>query len=442
MSFEVKNIHPRVLIVGTVPYNKRSTSRAFEAYYHNWEKENLAQVFSNTRTPCKGHCGKLFQITDHRLLKRRFNKKTDTGKIFGYEDLPEEWVDNDLEIKSDSVKKMYKIGARHTPFTHLIRKAIWKKKFWCTEKFNKWLDEFNPECVFLSFSDDFFIPEIALYVAKRFNIPIVSSIGDDYYFNEHFSFSPFYLLYKKSYKRLIRKVLAYKGSAIYISDKIRDKYNSEFGLNGETVYLTSEIKRKEFEPVNKDNPVITYFGNIRMGRNISLNEIGYALGGINRDYRLEVYSGENDEKYYKIFDKNSFIKYCGAVPYSEVVKRMSESDITVIVEGFKNRDIAQSRYSLSTKAADALASGVAILTYGSEECGIVEYMKSTGASVVCTENNKLRDGILLLINDKELQKRQYDNAVKMTEEHHNIIVSCKVFEKVVKEAIEKGKVND
>jgi len=39
-----------------------------------------------------------------------------------------------------------------------------------------------------------------------------------------------------------------------------------------------------------------------------------------------------------------------------------------------------SRYSLSTKAADALASGVAILTYGSQECGVIEYMQSTGAS--------------------------------------------------------------
>ena len=29
---------------------------------------------------------------------------------------------------------------------------------------NKWLDEFKPECVFLSFSDDYFIPQIALYV--------------------------------------------------------------------------------------------------------------------------------------------------------------------------------------------------------------------------------------------------------------------------------------
>ena len=32
-------MHPRVLIVGTVPYNKKSTSRAFEAYFHNWEKD-------------------------------------------------------------------------------------------------------------------------------------------------------------------------------------------------------------------------------------------------------------------------------------------------------------------------------------------------------------------------------------------------------------------
>ena len=48
-------MHPRVLIVGTVPYNTKSTSRAFDAYFHYWEKENIAQIFSNTKKPCKGH---------------------------------------------------------------------------------------------------------------------------------------------------------------------------------------------------------------------------------------------------------------------------------------------------------------------------------------------------------------------------------------------------
>lgn len=431
-------MHPRILIVGTVPYNKRSSSRAFEAYFHNWEKENCAQIFSNPKKPCKGHCKTLYQITDHSLLKRWMGKKNEIGTIFHYDDLEDEWSTNDLEVESKTAQKAYKFGRKHTPLTHILRGILWKKRFWCTKKLNDWLDEFKPECVFLSFSDDYFILKIALYVAKRYNIPIVSSIGDDYYFNKHFSLSPFYQIYKETHKSLVRKTLSHFGSSIYISDKIRDKYNSEFGLDGETVYLTSNVKRRELAPINTSAPVITYFGNIRMGRNNSLNDIGLALSQINPDYKLEVYSGEQDEQFYKIFDNNPNVKYCGAVPYSQVEKRMNESDITVIVEGFRKKDIELSRYSLSTKAADALASGCGILTYGSQECGIVEYMQSTEASIVCTDKKNLVADILKLLNDHDLKEKQYNNAIKMTIAHHNLSSSCATFETVVKKAINKG----
>ncbi len=430
-------MHPRVLIVGTVPYNKKSTSRAFEAYFCHWERENLAQIFSNTKTPCKGHCGTLFQITDQRMLKRWMKPGTVTGKIFNYEDLPEEWTDNDLEVGSASVNNMYRIGSRRTSLTHWLRGILWRKKFWCTDELNRWLDEFRPECVFLSFSDDFFIPRIALYVAQRYNIPIVSSIGDDYYFNGHFSLSPFYHLYKSSYRKLIRRVLAWKGSAIYISDKIRDKYNSEFDLDGETVYLTSTVKRKEFSPVDRENPYITYFGNIGAGRNESLNEIGYALGKISPAYRLHIYSNEQDPKVYGIFDSNPNVEFGGSIPYSEVQKKMAQSDIVVIVEGFRPENVNLTRYSLSTKAADSLASGAAILTYGSGECGIIEYMQSTGASAVCTDQEKLVQCIENLISDVSLQKQYYNQQIVMTREHHNLDSSSAVFEGVVAKAISK-----
>ena len=430
-------MHSKVLIVGTVPYNRQASSRAFDAYFHFWEKKNLAQVFSNTKKPCKGHCGKLWQITDHRILNRWKGKKCDTGIPFVYEELEEAWEDMSLEIEDKSVQSAYKFGRRHTPFTHLLRGLLWRKRFWCTPEFNRWLEDFNPECVFLSFSDDYFIPQIAFYVAKKFNIPIVSSIGDDYYFNTHFSLSPFYYLYKYTYRALIRKVLKHKGSAIYISDKIRDKYNSEFGLDGETVYLNSEIERKSFEYIDSDKPLITYFGNIRMGRNNSLNDIANALGKINKDYVLQVYSNESDEEYIKVFEGNKNLKYCGTIPYSQVLETMYKSHITVIVEGFEKKDIDLSRYSLSTKAADALASGVAILSYGSDECGIIEYMKSTCASSVCTEKNKLEDCIRNLITNREMQKEYYEKAIEITEKHHKLESSCAVFEGVVNKALSK-----
>lgn len=428
-------MHPRLLIVGTVPYNTKSTSRAFDAYFHYWEKENIAQIFSNTKKPCKGHCETLFQITDHRILQRWMGKHIEPGVIYHYDELEDEWTDTDLELDSEAAEAVYKFGRKHTAFTHLMRGLLWRKRFWCTDKLNNWLDGINPECVFLAFSDDYFIPQIAMYVARRYNIPIVSCIGDDYYFNVRRSLNPLYHLYKRTYRHLIDKLFVWPGSAMYISDKIRDKYNTEFGLDGETVYLASTIQRKPFSVINTEHPVITYFGNIRMGRNNSLNDVGHALGKIDPSYVLEIYSNEQDENYYGVFTNNPNVKFMGSVPYAQVQKRMAESDITVIVEGFSQRNIDASRYSLSTKAADALASGASILTYGSLESGIIDYMRSTEASMVCTEKQELVACISRLMGNQELQKKYYDQAIVMTEKHHNRRASCKVSEGVIEKAI-------
>ena len=431
-------MQPKILIVGTVPYNKNSSSRAFDAYFHNFSKENLAQIFSDTKTPCKGHCKTLYQITDYQMLQKWKHQIKETGKIFYYDELPINWKDsNDLEINSEEAKRAYKFGRKHTPLIYLLRGILWKKKYWCTPKLLKWLDNFKPDCVFLSFSDSFFIPQIALFVAKRYNIPIISSIGDDYYFNNQEKNSVSYWIYKKLYKSLIDKVLAWKGSAIYISDKIRDKYNKEFNLDGETVYLTSNIKRKEFSCINSKNPLITYFGNIRMGRNDSLCSIASEISKIDSSYKIEVYSNEKDEEIYKELKEHPNIIYGGSIPYEKVQEKMSKSDITIIVEGTKKKDIELSRYSLSTKAADTLSSGCSILVFGSEECGIIEYMKKTKAAIVCTREDEIEKEVRKLLNNKILQKQLYDQAIEITRLNHNLQSSCKTFEMVVEKSLKK-----
>lgn len=432
---------PRVLIVGTVPYNKKSTSRAFESYFCNWEKENVAQIFSNTKCPTKGHCGKLFQITDQRLIKKRFNHHLDTGVIFDYNDLPDEWSDSSLEVNSSIFSKMYSWGAKKSPIVYLIRKHVWNKKYWCTDKLNQWLDGFNPQCVFLSFSDDFFILEIALYVANKYNIPIVSSIGDDYYFNSRSSLSPLYYIYKYQYRKLIEKVFRHKGSAIYIGDKIRDKYNSYFGLDGKTVYLTSSIRRREFKEIDVSYPKISYFGNIRLGRNYSLNDIGYALGKINPGYILDIYSNENDSAYFGVFNNNKNIRFHGSIPYSEVQRRTIQSDIVVVVEGFNKYDVEITRYSLSTKVADSLASGANILVYGSIECGAIEYLKNINSAAVCLKKEDLVECISNLFYDIEYQKRNYAMAELITQQHHNLEQSSAIFEEIVNKLVKENTKN-
>ena len=426
---------PRILIVGTVPYSEKATSRAFAAYFTGWPREKLAQIFSSTKTPPKGHCGTLYQITDQRLLKARIHRTMEVGTIFSYPNLPEEWMDNSREVDSRLICKLYNLGRKKRPATMLLRRWLWNPKYWCSAELNRWLDAFRPECVFLSLSNDFFIQDIAMYAAQRYGIPMVVSIGDDYYFNDQTSWSPLYHWYKRAYRASLDQVFARARRAVYISDKIRDKYVAEFGLAGETVYLTSQVERRPFRPVGNP-PVISYFGNLKMGRNHSLDDIGRALRAIHPRYCLDVYSNEQDPAYYRVLEGNPNIRFHGSVPYGEVKQRMTESDLVVIVEGFRPEDVAWSRYSLSTKAADALACGAQILAYGSKECGVIEYMEATRAAAVCTRREDLPACIRHLLEDEAFQRRCYEQAVWVSAQHHTLARSTALFEKLVKEAME------
>lgn len=436
MEINNSNDHPRLLIVGTVPYNRQSTSRAFDAYFHGWEKENLAQVFSDPVEPIKGHCGRLYQITDRRMLSRWFHKDVQTGRAFKYEDLQEESPNagRDADGKaSELVSRLKSIGKKHSPLSHLMRKALWRKKYWNTPEFNKWLEEFNPECVFLSFSNDFFILEIALYTAKKFEIPICSSTGDDYYFDNKLTLDPFFYLYHEWYKSLNREVFRHKGSAIYIGDKIRDKYNSAFGLDGETVYLVSDIQRRPFRRI-EDIPIVRYFGNIAFGRNNSLCDVATAFARINPQIRVEIYSGDSSDNI-KILKEHPNIDFKGCIPYSDVMKKTIDSDILLVVEGLTKSDINLTRYALSTKVADSLASGCNIVGYGSSECGAMEYMEKIGCVTMGHNIEEMEIKLRELLSNPKLQERNYEIAKKVSETNHRRDQSNRKVEDIIKRLV-------
>ncbi len=425
---------PRVLIVGAVPFNRNSNSRSLDAYFHNWPHEKLAQIFSNNKKPVKGHCKYLFQITDQRLLKRRFLKNIKTGVSFIEDELEDEWKDNKLETgKRKIFDFLYKAGSKKSPLKYLLRKALWKKKYWYTKELYDWVREFNPQVIFLNYSDDFYIPEIALTLAKKFRIPIISSISDDYIFNDHFSLSIFYHIYRKKYKKLFKTIMQYPGDCIYISDKIRDLYNNFYNRHGQTIYLSSEMET--ITKTSHNMPfVFSYFGNIRYGRNESLVEIGRVLQKIDPSFFINVYTTERNDKYLKIFKNAPGIVLCGSIPYSQVVQKTKDSDFLIAVEGTKKKDITITRFSLSTKAADCLTSGIPTIAYGDSECGLIEYLKSTSAVCVIEKKEDLQDKIKKFIYDFSIQEKCLKKAHEIVLKNHQLSLNNKKFEKLVVDA--------
>ena len=64
-------------------------------------------------------------------------------------------------------------------------------------------------------------------------------------------------------------------------------------------------------------------------------------------------------------------------------------------------------------------------------------MISTECSVVCTDKSMLVDSIKKLINDKEYQRKLYDQSAVIQKEHHNKAKSIAVTERLFRELIEE-----
>ncbi len=426
--------HPRVIILQTTPYSTNNSSRSLDSYFHFWEKDKVRQIFSRNWKPQKGHCGELYQITDANLVKRWLHRITETGEIYRYDDLEEQGTSDIIE-DTEAVAIGYRIGRLHTPLVELFRGLLWRKKYWCTRQLIEWLDEYNPEVVFYNFSNNIFLQRIALFVADRYNIPIVTAVGDDYYFNDRVSISPLYWIYRAIFRSLTRRVFSHHGCAVYVCDKIRDKYNSEFGLKGETIYCNSTVIRKPFSYINTNSPSIMYFGNVGLGRNHALVRVADALERINKDYKLHVYSTERNAAVIEMLHAHPSIVFSGGIPYSEVLKKLAQCEIYVVVESFREKDIAFTRYSLSTKVADGLTSGAAVFAFGPKESGLIDYLSRSGAAQVCIDEKTLENSLVMLLTDAQFQKSLYMKSLIIAKENHSIEGSNRAFEKIIHRVI-------
>lgn len=426
--------YPKVLIVMTAPYNRGGSSRTLDSYFHFWDKDCVAQVYSRNCEPTKGHCSTFYQITDERLVKRWMKRKVAVGKV--YDDVSLEKSDELKDEFAGSASKLgYAIGGKHTPFIELLRGLLWRKSYWCTPEFLAWLDDFKPDCVLYNFSNHLFTQAIALFAADRFNIPIIPVIGDDYYFNDRFSLSPAYHLFKNRFKILTEQIMAHGVNAVYCSDKCMKKYGDYFGLGGAPIYISSSLARRNFRPICKKAPVFLYCGSVRLGRNLALVEIADALRQLDETYTLNVYSSETDAAVCAPLVEHPNISFGGRVGYETVAKLVKDCDVFVIAEGFREKDLLFTRYSLSTKAADGLASGAAVLTYGPSDAGVVEYMKQTRGSLVCSDKDELVSMLKQLIDDEDMQRTLYDNSKAASEENHTVESSTSTFRMIVNEAI-------
>ena len=146
---------------------------------------------------------------------------------------------------------------------------------------------------------------------------------------------------------------------------------------------------------------------------------GRALKGLPEDLRLDVYSGETDEKILGALTEENGIVFHGSVSSQEVNRIISVSRLVVHTESFTPEMIGRVRYSVSTKIADLLASGRCIFAYGPAEVASVNYLRENDAACVVTDRAALTEALKEILNDREKRLKYIQNAKALAKKNHD-----------------------
>lgn len=424
----------KVLIIShNIISRTNNMGKTLLSYFDGWEADKLCQLFFQSEAPTTDCCGAYYRVNDVDIVKSLLCRKK-PGKALGADDYS---ADGELRTDSEAAAGIYKVGKKRKPWMYLVRNAIWALNTWKTEALDNWLEECNPDVIFFASGDYVFPYRIVEYVSHKLNIPVVTAVFDDYYFYRPKSFSPIAKLNTYIFRKVFHRIMEQSSCALYVHPAMKKKYDEEFRVKSEVVYTSAEavyIPEKDNEDIN-----ISYFGGLDLKRYESLIEIGKTLRRISPDgsLLLDVYSGEKRTEILKKLTIENGIRFMGSVGAEEVKEKQKQSNILVLAESVSPEILERIRYSLSTKAAEYLASGRCVLAYGPKDAGVISYLMENDAACVVTEPQKLEEALRKLINSPEQRKQYAKKQLELAYKNHRVDQNREKIRKLIYTAGEK-----
>lgn len=422
---------PRLLVISnSCLSNSTSNGRTLRNFLIGWDRNRIAQFYIQNEEPDFDVCNKFYRVTDGQALNAFLKGVTAGGIVEGSSE-------KSVEKSSVSEKKRDR-----NPLTMLLREVVWNSRRWEKWNFKAWLDDFSPEVVLLQSGDSPFMLKIAMRICKERNIPLVIYNSEVYYFKNFDYFRStglphlLYPIFRMYYKAVFKKTIKLAKKSIYICDMLKEEYDKEFGLPSVTIYTATQAKYAGTRD-NAQNFVVSYLGNLGVGRHESLIDIANALQNISADYKLDVYGKIPSETVKTAFDNCKGINYKGFVSYNEVLEIMKNSNLLVHAESFSDFYRKDLQYAFSTKIADSLAMGVGFLLYAPEEMACSKYLKENKAAFVVNDKEELVKMLMKLTDKPEECVRYRQAALDLVETNHNFLNNAQVFQSAIREEIVK-----
>lgn len=381
--------------------------------------DNTAQLFFHNDTPdsdCR--CQNYYRVTDVDMVKSVFGRKAEY-KIYTGENLAAKTETISAEKSGGAVHNIYQYSRRRTPFIYMARNLLWNIGVWNTAELDNWIKNFSPDVIFFACGDYAFAYKIVYKIARKLGIRVIPWCSDDFCLKQLKPHWFMQRIVRANLEKWTRKVFSLSDSVVTINDKMARDYAAHFGIRTNVMRISADIPEKHTSYTQRSG--ICYIGNLGVGRTAPLLQFADALHSAQLKglEKIHVYSGEKNQDTIDMLKNCSGVVYHGSVTADEVKKLHSKTRYLLHTENsalhFKNR----TRYSLSTKIGEYLASGACIVAYGPKDIASMEYL-AAGGGALCSDNvHELIQLIAAAENDADIYTDTVNNSLEMVQKYHN-----------------------
>lgn len=374
----------KTLVISNNPLDEYSNNgKTILSFFREYPKEQLAQLYFDSALPGTDRFDKYYQLTDMDMIRYRMKKTKKCGRV-----VKAKPASNAAKKENDTNKK--KMHIKKNSFTRLLREFVWSSA-WKKGGLIKWLDSIHPEIVFFVAGDSVFAYKICMYIVKRYHAKLVVFITDDYILPRK-TMSVFWWLRRNYIFRHMKNAVSKSDVFMTISETMSKVYKEVFSKESfVAVNMTESLRNEDIakQAVN-EKVTLVYAGGLHLNRDKVLLELASQISRWNvaneKKAFLKIYSAQQiDKKQREQLTIKGSSAFMGKLDQEGLVLQLNSADILVHVESFDEKNIYDTKLSLSTKIPEYMSVGKPIMAIGPKGIASMEYLKDVA---ICVNNIK------------------------------------------------------
>lgn len=405
-----------------------------------WQSDEKAEFYCDVQPPDYSAACECFRTTDMDMLKAFIGKGG--GKAFCGSDAGEPVNGQqitDVPLKSHgsySIPQWMK-QRKYDFRLKWLREIFWRISPWGHTRLEKWISEVSPEAVIYMVGESVFLDKLVLQICQKRMLPLVLYNGEAFRLIDIQKRKGLERAYYKYIKRLYAKLIRQACYVIYNCEMLKEGYEQAYSPcpPGMVAYNSADIDCAEYTAQGK--PVITYFGNLGVGRTDSLIKMAKILSEIDPSFHIDIYgkARQSDEA---LICQQENLSYHGFISAEKLQTVIAQSDILLHTESFQP-DIAEKlQYAFSTKIAQCLHAGRCLLSYVPKGSASAQYLLKENCAVVATNEVELRESWKLLLFNSQVRTKYAKVAQEIGRKNHDAETTSKRVRAAIDSAIAKA----